>query len=81
MKTHFSPLMFLEETHIKFYLNLKKMNLENLMFSHHLKNEQSSYNPFEPFRFQMDDYNHYSCAGTLNFSSYVGKSFLDVEIN
>ena len=57
------------------------MNHSEFIVLPHLKNEHSTYNPFEPLRFPMDDDNSYRCAGTLNFRSYVGKSFLDVEKN
>jgi Uncharacterized conserved protein len=36
---------------------------------------------FKPFRFSLGDNDKYKIAGTLNFRSYVGKSFLDVRKN
>lgn len=36
-------------------------------------------NHFKPFRFELGDNKQYKIAGTLNFRSYVGKSFLDVR--
>jgi len=80
-KHHFSSLMFLEETPYQVLFEAKKDESGEFIVLNHLKNEHSSYNPFEPLRFPMDDDNNYKCAGTLNFRSYVGKSFLDVEKN
>ena len=80
-KHHFSPLMFLEETQYQVLFEAKKEKLSEFIVLPHLKNTHSNYNPFEPLRFQMDDKYSYKCAGTLNFRSYVGKSFLDVEKN
>lgn len=79
-KNHFSSLMFLEETRYQVLFESKKDSEEYVVLPH-LMNSHSNYNPFEPLRFQMDDENSYRCAGTLNFRSYVGKSFLDVEKN
>ncbi len=80
-KHHFSSLMFLEETQYQVLFKAEKDESSEFIVLPHLKNTHSTYNPFEPLRFPMDDENSYRCAGTLNFRSYVGKSFLDVEKN
>jgi predicted component of viral defense system (DUF524 family) len=80
-KHHFSSLMFLEETPYQVLFKAEKDESSEFVVLPHLKNTHSTYNPFEPLRFPMDDENSYRCAGTLNFRSYVGKSFLDVEKN
>ncbi|QUH22352.1 DUF2357 domain-containing protein [Methanobacterium alkalithermotolerans] len=78
-KHHFAPLMFLEETHYQVLFESKKEESVKFTVLPHLSNSHTNYNPFEPLRFQMDDEHSYRCAGTLNFRSYVGKSFLDVK--
>jgi predicted component of viral defense system (DUF524 family) len=80
-KHHFSSLMFLEETSYQVLFKAEKDESFEFIVLPHLKNTHSTYNPFEPLRFPMDDDYSYRCAGTLNFRSYVGKSFLDVEKN
>jgi predicted component of viral defense system (DUF524 family) len=80
-KHHFSSLMFLEETPYQVLFKAEKDQSSEFVVLPHLKNTHSTYNPFELLRFPMDDENSYICAGTLNFRSYVGKSFLDVEKN
>ena len=80
-KHHFSPLMFLEETPYQVLFEGEKNELSEFIVLPNLKNIYSDYNPFEPLRFQIDDNDSYRCAGTLNFRSYVGKSFLDVQKN
>ncbi|MDP3486131.1 MAG: DUF2357 domain-containing protein [Methanobacteriaceae archaeon] len=80
-KHHFSSLMFLEETQYQVLFKAEKDESSEFAVLPHLKNIHSTYNPFEPLKFPMDDETSYRCAGTLNFRSYVGKSFLDVEKN
>ena len=40
-----------------------------------------TYPVFKPLRFKIEDNDGYRQAGILNFRSYVGKSFFDVEVN
>ena len=69
---NFAKLMFLEETEyqILFESNDDEANYEVL---HSLTKIND--NHFKPFRFDFDG----KIIGTLNFRSYVGKSFLDVR--
>lgn len=78
-KHNFAPLMFLEETPYQVLFEAEKEESTEYTVLPHLSNSQTNYSPFEPLRFQMDDEHFYRCAGTLNFRSYVGKSFLDVK--
>ncbi|MBQ2652454.1 MAG: DUF2357 domain-containing protein [Methanobrevibacter sp.] len=69
---NFAKLMFLEETEyqILFESSESKVNLD-VLYSLTKIND----NHFKPFRFSLDG----KILGTLNFRSYVGKSFLDVR--
>ena len=69
---NFAKLMFLEETEYQILFESKdsKANFE-LLYSLTKIND----NHFKPFRFSLED----KILGTLNFRSYVGKSFLDVR--
>jgi hypothetical protein len=78
---HFSSLMFLEETQYQVLFETKKEDNIEYSVLPHLRNTKSNYNPFEPLRFQIDDDNYFRYAGTLNFRSYVGKSFIDIKRN
>lgn len=74
--SNFAKLMFLEETEyqILFESNDSKATFEVL---YSLTKINDSH--FKPFRFELGDNKQYKIAGTLNFRSYVGKSFLDVR--
>ena len=69
---NFAELMFLEETEyqILFESSDPKSNYD-VLYSLMRMND----NHFKPFRFNLDN----KIVGTLNFRSYVGKSFLDVR--
>ena len=73
---NFAKLMFLEETEyqILFESNDAKASFD-VLYSLTKIND----NHFKPFRFELGDNKQYKIAGTLNFRSYVGKSFLDVR--
>lgn len=78
MGVNFAKLMFLEETEyqVLFESNDAKANYDILYSLNKINN-----NHFKPFRFSLGDNKNYKIAGTLNFKSYVGKSFLDVKKN
>lgn len=78
-KHHFAPLMLLEETKYEVKFEAEKDESAEYTVLPHLSNKKSGYNPFESLKFSFDDENYHRSAGTLNFRSYVGKSFLDVE--
>ena len=69
---NFAKLMFLEETEyqILFESSDPKANYD-VLYSLIRMND----NHFKPFRFNLNN----KIVGTLNFRSYVGKSFLDVK--
>ena len=73
---NFAKLMFLEETEYQILFESKdaKANFE-VLYSLTKIND----NHFKPFRFPLGDDEKFKIAGTLNFRSYVGKSFLDVR--
>ncbi|WP_407394084.1 DUF2357 domain-containing protein [Methanobrevibacter sp.] len=73
---NFANLMFLEETEYQILFESRdaKANF-NVLYSLTKMND----NHFKPFRFELGDNKKYKIAGTLNFRSYVGKSFLDVR--
>ena len=75
---NFAKLMLLEETEYQVLFESKdaKATFEVLHSLTKINN-----NHFKPFRFSLGDDNNYKIAGTLNFRSYVGKSFLDVMKN
>lgn len=73
---NFAKLMFLEETEYQILFESKDANATfNVLYSLTKIND----NHFRPFRFSLSDNKTYKVAGTLNFRSYVGKSFLDVR--
>ena len=76
MGANFADLMFLEETEyqVLFESDDAESTFEVLYSLTKINN-----NHFKPFRFSLGDTKHYKIAGTLNFRSYVGKSFLDVK--
>ncbi|WP_298499389.1 DUF2357 domain-containing protein [uncultured Methanobrevibacter sp.] len=69
---NFAKLMFLEETEYQILFESKGSE-DNLDVLYSLTKIND--NHFKPFRFSLDD----KILGTLNFRSYVGKSFLDVR--
>ena len=74
--TNFADLMFLEETEYQILFESKDTYADyDILYSLTKMND----NHFKPFRFELGDKNTYKIAGTLNFRSYVGKSFLDVR--
>ena len=73
---NFAKLMFLEETEYQILFESKDTNAKyDVLYSLIKIND----NHFKPFRFELGDKKTYKIAGTLNFRSYVGKSFLDVR--
>ena len=75
IKANFANLMFLEETEYQILFESNDIDANfNVLYSLTKINN----NHFKPFRFSLGDNKKYKIAGTLNFRSYVGKSFLDV---
>lgn len=73
---NFAKLMFLEETEYQVLFESKDAKASyDVLYSLTKIND----NHFKPFRFSLGDNKTYKIAGTLNFRSYVGKSFLDVR--
>ncbi len=73
---NFAKLMFLEETEYQILFESKDAGEDyEILYSLTKIND----NHFKPFRFTLGDNEIYKIAGTLNFRSYVGKSFLDVR--
>ena len=73
---NFAKLMFLEETEYQILFESSDVNATyDVLHSLTVMND----NHFKPFRFILGDNRNYKVAGTLNFRSYVGKSFLDVS--
>ena len=73
---NFAELMFLEETEYQILFESKDTYADyDVLYSLTKMND----NHFKLFRFELGDKNTYKIAGTLNFRSYVGKSFLDVQ--
>ena len=73
---NFANLMFLEETEYQILFESKDAEASfEVLYSLTKIND----NHFKPFRFSLGDNQNYKIAGTLNFRSYVGKSFLDVR--
>ena len=74
--SNFANLMFLEETEYQILFESEDINATyNVLYSLTKMNN----NHFKEFRFDLGDNKKYKIAGTLNFRSYVGKSFLDVR--
>ena len=75
---NFAELMFLEETEYQILFESSDVDATyDVLYSLTKIND----NHFKPFRFELGDKDTYKIAGTLNFRSYVGKSFLDVRKN
>ena len=73
---NFAKLMFLEETE---YQVLFESNDAEASYAILYSLTKINDNHFKEFRFKLGDKDNYKIAGTLNFRSYVGKSFLDVQ--
>lgn len=74
--SNFANLMFLEETEYQILFESRDVNATyEVLYSLTKMND----NHFKEFRFDLGDNNKYKVAGTLNFRSYVGKSFLDIK--
>ena len=72
----FAKLMFLEETEYQVLFESKDVKASfEVLYSLTKINDKH----FKEFRFSLGDNDNYKVAGTLNFRSYVGKSFLDVK--
>lgn len=74
----FANLMLLEETEYQVLFESDDINASYEILYSLLKINE---NHFKEFRFKLGDKNKYKIAGTLNFRSYVGKSFFDVKKN
>ncbi len=74
--SQFSNLMLLEETEYQILFESDDANASYEVLYSLIKINKSH---FKAFRFNLGDNNKYKFAGTLNFRSYVGKSFLDVK--
>lgn len=75
---NFANLMFLEETEYQILFESSDACASyDVLYSLTKLNE----NYFKQFRFSLGDNKTYKIAGTLNFRSYVGKSFLDIRKN
>lgn len=73
---NFANLMFLEETEYQILFESEDVNATyDVLYSLTKMND----NHFKEFRFDLGGDEKYKIAGTLNFRSYVGKSFLDVR--
>lgn len=73
---NFAKLMFLEETEYQILFESEDAKASfDVLYSLTKMND----NYFKKFRFSLGDNRNYRVAGTLNFRSYVGKSFLDVK--
>ena len=76
IRANFANLMFLEETEYQVLFESKDAKASyDVLYSLTKIND----NHFKPFRFSLGDNKTYKIAGTLNFRSYVGKSFFDVR--
>lgn len=76
--THFANLMLLEETDYQILFESKDINSSyDVLYSLVKMNNDF----FNEFRFSLTEFEKYKVVGTLNFRSYVGKSFLDVKKN
>ena len=76
--SNFANLMLLEETEYQILFESDDVNATyDILYSLTKMND----NHFRQFRFDLGDNKRYKIAGTLNFRSYVGKSFLDIRKN
>ena len=74
--SQFSHLMLLEETEYQILFESDDADASYGVLYSLIKINESH---FKRFRFNLADNNKFKLAGTLNFRSYVGKSFLDVK--
>ena len=74
--SQFAHLMLLEETEYQVLFESDDINATyDVLYSLNKINKSH----FKKFRFDLGNDNKFKLAGTLNFRSYVGKSFLDVK--
>jgi len=74
--SNFANLLFLEETEYQILFESSDVNTKyDVLYSL----TKMDGNHFKEFKFDLGDNNKFKVAGTLNFRSYVGKSFLDVK--
>lgn len=81
---HLSPLMLLEETRydVMFETTLHVERDEQVgIFPTLHKDNTLKFSVFDRLNFDLSSGNESRFIGILNFHSYVGKSFLDVEVN
>lgn len=81
---HLSPLMLLEETRydVMFETTLHVESDDQVtIFPTILKDNTLKFSVFNRLNFNLSSVNESRFIGILNFHSYVGKSFLDVEVN
>lgn len=71
-------LMLLEETDYQILFESKDVDASYEILHSLVKMND---NFFNEFRFSLKEFEKYKVVGTLNFKSYVGKSFLDVKKN
>lgn len=72
----FANIMLLEETEYQVLFESDDVNATyEVLYSLNKINK----NHFKEFRFKLGDNTKFKLAGTLNFRSYVGKSFIDVK--
>ncbi|WP_265101175.1 restriction endonuclease-like protein [Methanobacterium paludis] len=74
-----SKLMLLEETKYQILFETKLQFKEEPNVFQTIQRSETKI--FEELRFKIGSDESYRCAGILNFHSYVGKSFFDVEID
>jgi hypothetical protein len=81
---YLSPLMLLEETRydvmFETTLYVESDELVNI-FPTIQKDNTLKFSVFDGLNFDLSNDDEYRSIGILNFHSYVGKSFLDVEVN
>ncbi|AUB56314.1 hypothetical protein BK007_10005 [Methanobacterium subterraneum] len=81
---HLSPLMLLEETRydVMFETTLHVESDEHVgIFPTLHKDNSLKFSVFDRLNFDLSSGNESRFIGILNFHSFVGKSFLDVEVN
>ncbi len=71
-------LMLLEETDYQILFESKDVDASYEILHSLVKMNDKFFNEF---RFSLKEFEKYKVVGTLNFKSYVGKSFLDVKKN
>ncbi|MGF7118648.1 DUF2357 domain-containing protein [Methanobacterium oryzae] len=77
-----SPLMLLEETRYQIFFKPEKTFIDSeLRLLSTIRRNQNSNFIFEPWRIPSEDNEKHEIGGNLNFHSYAGKSFFDIEID